>query len=62
MYALLDDQPYTTFVADTVLNHFGVSGPETNLLLLTMHATDELIKSRKIGGVIVQDLKRQVAL
>ena len=27
-----------------------------------MHATDELIKSRKIGGVIVQDFKRQVTL
>ena len=42
LYALLDDQSDTTFIADTVLNHLGVSGPETNLLS-TMHATDELI-------------------
>lgn len=62
VYALLDDQSDTTFIADTVLNHLGVSGPETNLLLSTMHATDELIKSRKIGGLIVQDFKRQVTL
>ena len=62
VYALLDDQSDTTFVTDTVLNHLGVSGPETNLLLSTMHATDELIKSRKIGGLIVQDFKRQVTL
>ena len=53
-YALLDDQSDTTFIADTVISHLGVSGPQTNLLLSTMHATDELIKSRKIGGLIVQ--------
>ena len=62
VYALLDDQSDTTFIADTILNHLGVSGPEKNLLLSTMHATDELIKSRKIGGLIVQDFKRQVTL
>ena len=27
-----------------------------------MHATDELIKSRRIGGLIVQDFKQQVTL
>lgn len=42
--------------------HLDVSGPETNLLLSTMHATDELIKSRKVGGLIVQDFKRQITL
>ena len=57
VYALLDNQSDTTFVADNVLNHLDVSGPETNLLLSTMHATDELIKSRKVGGLIVQDFK-----
>ena len=62
VYALLDDQSDTTFITDTVLNHLGVSGPQTNLLLSTMHATDELIKSRKIGGLIVQDFNRQVTL
>lgn len=62
VYALLDDQSDTTFVADNVLNHLDVSGPETNLLLSTMHATDELIKSRKVGGLIVQDFKRQITL
>ena len=55
VYALLDDQSDTTFITETVLNHLGVSGPQTNLLLSTMHATDELIKRRKIGGLIVQD-------
>ena len=62
VYALLDDQSDTTFITDTTLNHLGVSGPETNLLLSTMHATDELIKSRKIEGLMVQDFKRQVTL
>ena len=27
-----------------------------------MHATDELIKSRKIGGLIMQEFNRQVTL
>ena len=58
----MDDQSDRTFIADNTLNHLGVSGPETNLLLSTMHATDELIKSRKIEGPIVQDFKRQVTL
>ena len=62
VYALLDDQSDTTFITETVLNHLGVSGPQTNLLLSTMHATDELIKTRKIGGLIVQDFNRQVTL
>ena len=62
VYALLDDQSDTTFVADDILNHLDVSGPETNLLLSTMHATNELIKIRKKGGLIVQDFKRQVTL
>ena len=62
VYALLDDQSDTTFITDITLNHLGVSGPETNLLLSTMHATDELIKSRKIEGLMVQDFKRQVTL
>ena len=62
VYALLDYQSDTTFIADNTPNHLGVSGPETNLLLSTMHATDELIKSRKIEGLIVQDSKRQVTL
>ena len=39
-----------------------MSGPETILVLLTMHATDELIKSKTVGGLIVQDFKRQVTL
>ena len=62
VYALLEDQSDTTFVADNVLNHLDVSGPETNLLLSTMHATNELIKSRKVGGLIVQDFKQQITL
>lgn len=62
VYALLDDQSDTTFITDTTLNHLGVSGPETNLLLSTMHATDKLIKSTKIEGLMVQDFKRQVTL
>ena len=62
VYALLDDQSDTTFITDTTLNHLGDSGPETNLLLSTMHATDELIKSRKIEGLMVQDFKCQVTL
>ena len=57
VYALLDDQSDTTFITDTTLNHLGVSGPETNLLLSTMHATDELIKSRKIEGLMVQEFQ-----
>ena len=62
VYTLLDDQSDTTFVTDTVLYNLGVSGPETKLLLSTMHATDELIKSRKIGGLIMEDFKQQVTL
>ena len=53
VYALLDNQLDTTFITDNTLNHLGVSGPETNLLLSTMHTTDELIKSKKIEGLIM---------
>ena len=62
VYALLDDQSNTTFVGQNTLDHLGVSGPETSLLLSTMHATDEPIKSRKIEGLVVQDFHRQVTL
>ena len=44
------------------LDHLGVSRPETSLLLSTMHATDEPIKSRKIEGLVIQDFHRQVTL
>ena len=60
VYALLDDQSNITFVGQNTLDHLYVSGPETSLLLSTMHATDEPIKSRKIEGLAVQDFNRQV--
>ena len=34
VYALLDDQSDTTFIADTILNHLGVSGPEKNFVVI----------------------------
>lgn len=62
VYALLDDQSNTTFVGQNTLDNLSVSGPETSLLLSTMHATDEPIKSQKIEGLVVQDFRRQVTL
>ena len=62
VYALLDDQSNTTFVGQNTLDSLSVSGPETSLLLSTMHATDEPIKSQKIEGLVTKDFHRQVTL
>ena len=55
VHALLDDQSNTTFVGHNTL-------AETSLLLSTMHATDEPIKSQKIEGLVVKEFHRQVTL
>ena len=62
VYALLDDQSDTTFVRDEALRSLGISGPETHLLLSTMHATDKLIKTMRIEDLVIQDFSRQVTL
>ena len=62
VYALLDDQSDTTFIANETLCQLGVRGHQTQLLLSTMHGKDAAISSEKVNGLLVQDYKCQVTI
>lgn len=62
MYALLDDQSDTTFIAKETLCQLGLRGHQTLLLLSTMHGKDAAISSEKVNGLLVQDYKCQVTI
>ena len=54
VYALLDSQSDTTFVLGSVCDQLGISGPQVNLSLSTMHAENEIVCCRKVAGLVVQ--------
>ena len=62
VYALLDDQSYTTFVTDKVLEDLGVRGVKTRLSLSTLHAENKIVNTRKVKNLAVQDFKCQVSI
>ena len=62
VYALLDDQSDTTFIAKETLCQLGVRGHQTHLLLSTMHRKDAAISSERVTGLLVQDYKCQVTI
>ena len=62
VYALLDDQSDTTFIAKETLYQLGVHGHQTQLLLSTMHGRDTAIPSEKVNGLLVQDFKCEVTI
>ena len=62
VFALLDDQSDTTFIAKETLCQLGVRGHQTQLLLSTMHGKDAAISSKKVNGLLVQDYKCQVTI
>ena len=61
-YALLDDQFDTIFVDEDVMNHLGVQGQQTQLLLSTMHAKDQPFKTQKVDGLFVEDFGHEVVI
>ena len=61
VYALLDDQSDTTFIAKEPLCQLDVRGHQTQLLLSTMHGKDAAISSEKVN-LLVQDYKDQVTI
>ena len=51
VYVLLDSQSDTTFINDDTCNEMGLSGPNVQLVLSPMSATDEVVSTRKISDV-----------
>ena len=62
VYAILDHQSDTTFVREKTIHQLGVTGPETQLLLSTMHAENRPIVSQRIGGLVVRNFNREVII
>ncbi|KAL9976373.1 hypothetical protein ACROYT_G013668 [Oculina patagonica] len=62
MYVLLDDPVQHHGVGQITRDNLSISGPEMSLLLSTMHASDEQIKSQKIEGLVVRVFHQQVTL
>ena len=57
VYVLLDSQSDTTFILDDTCNEMGLSGPNMQLVLSTMSATDEVVSTRKISDLYVRGYK-----
>ena len=58
-YALLDCQSNATFVTEKLRQELGLEGVKSHLLLSTLHEQNEVVKSRKVKGLTVMDLKHQ---
>ncbi|XP_054762932.2 uncharacterized protein LOC129269456 [Lytechinus pictus] len=59
-YAILDDQSNVGFISNNLCNKLSIDGPETDLMLTTMHNKSN-IRSKKIKGVEVLDFhKKQI--
>ena len=54
VYALLDTQSDTTFLLEETSKDLNVKGVEVNLHLSTMFAENQLVKSRRVEGLIVR--------
>ena len=59
IYALLDPASNGTFIKESILEELHVNGIETQLKLNTMHGT-EVVPTRKVGGLIVERMDREV--
>ena len=57
VYALLDPASNGTFIKTGTLDKLGKRGIDTNVLLNTMHGS-EVMATRKISGLKVEDLER----
>ena len=59
-YALIDSQSNATFITEKLKQALEVDGVASHLRLSTMHQEDEVIECKKVQGLGVTDLKRQV--
>ena len=62
VYALLNDQSYTTFVAQSMVNQLGILGHKTTILLSTMHTDSELIESHKVNGLVINNFYHDIEI
>ena len=60
-YALLDEQSDACFVKEDLLERLNVNGPEVELKLSTV-LTEEVIKSRRIEGLVVRGYNEDVEI
>ena len=60
-YALLDEQSDTCFVKEDLLERLDVNGPEVELRLSTVVA-EEVIKSRRLEGLVVRGYNEDVEI
>ena len=54
VYALLDTQSDTTFILEETCDALGLSGAEVRLSLSTMYASNKMVTSTKIKGLVVR--------
>ena len=57
VYALLDTQSDTTFILEETCDALGVSGTEVKLSLSTMYASNKVVTSTKVKGLVVRGVK-----
>ena len=57
-YAILDDQSNVGFVSKSLCNKMDVKGPETDLMLTTMHQSTR-VSCQKISGLEVLDFQKK---
>ena len=61
-YALIDSQSNATFTTEKLRQTLEIDGVATHLRLSTMHQEDEVIDCKKVQGLVVADLQRQVSI
>ena len=59
IYALLDPASNGTFIKESILEELQINGIETQLKLNTMHGS-EVVPTRRVGGLIVERMDREV--
>ena len=61
-YALIDSQSNATFITEKLEQHLEVDSVTSHLRLSTMHQENEIVQCKKVQGLVVMDLKRQVRI
>ena len=61
-YALIDSQSNATFITEKLRQTLEIDGVATHLRLSTMHQENEVIDCKKVQGLVVADLQRQVSI
>ena len=60
-YALLDDGSDSTFITDNLLTMMGLEGTDVSLQLNTMHGKEKIC-TRRVDGLIIQDIGKSVVI